>query len=365
MSGVCLVLALALLVVAMPTTTRAAVVVEEGYPIMWQKCPASLAEMPAAAVDGSTVTFDPWQYPQRMAMYRLLMSGTEPHMKSMGPSANDNPLWGLPLQLGWKLKSGRLVDPTEATTCGKESEDMCISPSSWWACVNYFLSVIPFLSAEHAGLIGQADTKIMVAAPSEGAEDYCTSYADCSTKHADLMAKWDSFFTTLKTASESDAPDADKRNQILSTMWAAQKASLEQAATTCAPRKAAYSSPETSFAQSWINSANYVSAAYFHSGLDKSVQFMSPLPSRVLTAQDNPPNISDLSAEENHTLYIFGWMNSINNLLGGTLVRMWQSAMCSDSAREKGRALLDDLVLNPKFAVSGLLSILTEMATSC
>lgn len=50
---------------------------------------------------------------------------------------------------------------------------------------------------------------------------------------------------------------------------------------------------------------------------------------------------------------------------GGSLVRLWRNAMCSAQAREKGQALLHDLVLDPKFPVSGLMSILTEMTTSC
>ncbi|KAL2082510.1 hypothetical protein ACEWY4_022328 [Coilia grayii] len=351
-------LALALLAVV----ARAAVVTEDGYPIMWEKAPAELKDMPV--VDGA-VTINPWQYSQRMGMYRLLLNSTDRYMRSMGPGASDSALWGLPLQLGWKQKSGRLVDPTGASTCGQESDPLCISPNSWWACVNYHLSVIPFLAAVHTGIIGDADTKITVLAPTEGAENYCTSYSDCSTKNADLMSKWDTFFTTMKTASESEASDLEKRNQILSSMWAAQEASLQQATNSCSEWKKSYSSPEMAFSQSWVNAADFVGAAYFLSNLENSVRFMNPLPSRVLTEADEPPNISDLSTEENHALYTFSWMTSMNNILGGSLVRMWHAAMCSDTARERGRELLDNLLLNPKFAATGLVAILTEMQTNC
>lgn len=50
---------------------------------------------------------------------------------------------------------------------------------------------------------------------------------------------------------------------------------------------------------------------------------------------------------------------------GGSLVSLWRSAMCSAPAREKGQALLHDLVLDPKFPGASLMSILTEMTTSC
>ncbi|KAL6485496.1 hypothetical protein MHYP_G00048880 [Metynnis hypsauchen] len=313
------------------TICRAAVVTENGFPILLEKAPALLSELPQA--DG-VVKLDPWDYLQRMAMYRLMINATDPFMSSMGPGATENPLWGLPLQLGWKLKSGRLVDPTGVSTCGQESSDpVCIATSSWWGCANYHLSVIPFLAAVEAGVVGNGQAQVQIQ--------------------------------SLKTISASEASDDDKKDQILGLMWSAQLASLDATSRTCANKTTHYSSTEKSFIESWLNSAQYVGASHFHSSLKKSVQFMTPLPSRVLQETDSPPKIADLSAEENHTLYIFGWMTSINKLLGGTLTSMWQRAMCSAAARVKGRAMLDDLLLNPQFVTSSMLSILTEMTTKC
>ncbi len=84
-------------------------------------------------------------------------------------------------------------------------------------------------------------------------------------------------------------------------------------------RQKLYSSPEVRFGQGWLNSAAYVSAAHFHANIERSEKLMAPLPSRVLQESDRPPNIADLSAEENHALHIFGWMNSINQLLGNNI----------------------------------------------
>ncbi|XP_036438364.1 liver-enriched gene 1, tandem duplicate 1 [Colossoma macropomum] len=347
--------------VLLVTICRAAVVTENGFPILWEKAPALLSELPQA--DG-VVKLDPWDYLQRMAMYRLMINATNSFMSSMGPGATENPLWGLPLQLGWKLKSGRLVDPTGVSTCGQESSDpVCIATSSWWGCANYHLSVIPFLVAVEAGLVGDGQAQVKIQVPAEMASDYCSS--TCSSVHPDAIQKWATFFQSLKTISASEASDDDKRDQILGLMWSAQLASLDAVSSTCADKKTHYSSPERSFIDSWLHSAQYVGASHFHSSMEKSVQFMTPLPSRVLQETDKPPKIADLSTEENHTLYIFSWMTSINKLLGGTLTSMWQRAMCSAAARVKGRALLDDLLFNPQFATSSMLSILTEMTTKC
>lgn len=114
----------------------------------------------------------------------------------------------------------------------------------------------------------------------------------------------------------------------------------------CSFRKSHYSAEEQSFADSWLDSAEYVAAAHFHSNLEKSVLFLNPLPSRILRvltssltylfqclhfadyssivfhsrlqAGDASPNIADLTEEENYSLTIFSWMKNINTILGRT-----------------------------------------------
>ncbi|CAI5683383.1 unnamed protein product [Oreochromis niloticus] len=305
---------------------------------------------------------DPWNYLHRMSLYRLMIAATDPFMGSMGTNATDSPLWGLPLQLGWMLTSGRLADPTGATTCGLEAEPLCISTQSWWACVNYFASVLPFLSAAQQGFMG-AGAQVQMQVPA-GVQDYCTTYADCKAKYPDAMSKWDAFFQGLKTTSESLLPDDVKKDTILGVYWDAQMAST-YASAACNARQSHYSSVEVSFAQSWLNSAEYVAAARFQANMEKALLFLSPLPSRILQEGDSAPNIVGLTAEENHTLYIFSWMKTIDSLLGGTLLRLWKGAMCSVNTRQKGAQVLEQLLLNPSFATSTFLSIITEMTTSC
>ncbi|XP_035384957.1 liver-enriched gene 1, tandem duplicate 1 [Electrophorus electricus] len=380
----------ALALASLAVLCGAAVVMENGLPILWGKTSSLLSNLSGSR---ETVTLDPWDYPQRMVMYRLLINASDPYMGSMGPGTNQNPLWGLPLQLAWKLRSGRLVDPTGADSCGQEgSEHVCIAASSWWGCVNYYLSVIPFLAAVEAGVVGEGLPRIEIQVPAQVAQDYCTSTKTCSSLHADAMAKWVTFFQSLKDISASDMREDEKKDQILGLMWAAELASLSTASNTCAERQVLgqvitcltgvspdsrlilmcpprrqkqYSGLEGSFSESWLSSAQYLASTHFLSSVEMSELLMAPLPGRVLLDSDKPPNIADLSAEENHTLYVFSWINSVNKWLGGSLTTLWQRAMCSSSAREKGRALLQDVALNPRFALASIFSILTEMAMGC
>ncbi|XP_045916548.1 protein LEG1 homolog [Micropterus dolomieu] len=337
-----------------------AVFLENGMPILWAQTAGQVTDLP---IQNGILTPDPWHFLQRMSLYRLMIAATDPFMGSMGTNATDSPVWGLPLQLGWMLTTGRLADPTSATTCGLQTGDTtCISTQSWWACVSYFVSALPFLSAAQQGFMGEG-VQVQMQVP-EGVTDYCTTYTDCAARYPDAMSKWDAFFQGLKSSADSPLPENEKKDALLGLYWAAQMASI-YASAACNAKQSHYSAAEVSFANSWLNSAEYVSAAHFHSNLEKSAMFMSPLPSRILKDGDNAPNIADLSQEENHTLSIFSWMTSVNKILGGTLVHLWRSAMCSVNTREKGREMLEQLLLNPNFATNTFLSIITGMTTSC
>ncbi|KAF0023287.1 hypothetical protein F2P81_023917 [Scophthalmus maximus] len=322
---------LGLLLACAASLCSAAVVIENGMPILWAHTASQMTDLP---IENGVLNPDPWHYLHRMSLYRLMIAATDPFMGCMGTNATDSPFWGLPLQLGWMLTSG----------------------------VNYFVSALPVLSAAQNGFMGPG-LQVQMQMPA-GVEDLCTNYADCSARFPDAMSKWDAFFQGLKAANESPLPDAEKRDSLLGLYWTAQMAST-YASAVCNARQSHYPSTEVSFAQSWLNSAEYVSAAHFQSNMAKSVLFMTPLPSRILQEGDSAPDIPDLSADENHTLSIFAWMQKANNLLGGTLVRLWGRAMCSMNTREKGKEMLEQLLLDSSFVTSSFLSIVTGMATSC
>ncbi|XP_056150156.1 protein LEG1 homolog [Lampris incognitus] len=354
-------LALSVLFAGMVSFTNSAVLVENGLPIFWQQSASQLTDLPT---ENGVLTPNPWHFRDRLSLYRMITTATDPYLSAMGMATTDSPVWGLPLTLGWELNSGRLADPTGTTTCGLQTGDaMCISTQSWWACANYLISVLPFLSAAQQGLFGE-ELQVKMQAPA-GEGDYCTTYADCAARFPDPMAKWDVFYQSLKATLECVLPDDEKQVQLHGRYWAAHQASM-RASAACDSRHRYYSSTEVSFTKSLLNAVEYVAAAYFHSNIDRSLMFLNPLPGRVLQENDKAPNIADLSREENHTLSILSWINYADNSLGDRLLRLWRRAMCSVSTREKGRALLEQILLKQGFVSTALsLSMVTEMTTKC
>ncbi|XP_074541958.1 protein LEG1 homolog [Halichoeres trimaculatus] len=336
--------------------SSSAIVVDNGMPLLWNQ----LGDL--SPKDG-VLTINPWHIFNRMAIYRLMIDATNPVMDPMGPGENQNPMFGLPLQLGWMLTSGRLADPTGTTNCGMDpGEPACISTASWWACENYFVSVLPFLSVVQNKFLGE-DIQVQIQ-PVDGVTEYCNTYAGCLALFPDAMTKWDNFFKGLLASGGSSAPDNEKKDTLLGLYWEAHMASID-ASSACDARKNLLSGPELSFANAWLNSTQYVAAAHFQSGLELATKFLEHLPSQVLKEDDVAPNIERLSQEENQMLMTFTWLDSINTRMSGTLVSVWQKAMCTVSTREKGRALLERILLNTDYNAIGFLGDVTLMAAQC
>ncbi|XP_042358961.1 protein LEG1 homolog [Plectropomus leopardus] len=348
---------LSLLLASAVALCSTASILDNGMPVMWAQASTQMTDLPMK--DG-VVTPDPWIALNRMSFFRLMVNATTPFLSCMGTNATDGPMWGLILQIAWMKTSGRYADPTGATTCGlKTGDTMCISPQSWWSCVNYFVSVLPFLSAAKNGFLGE-NVKVQMQAH-KSVEGYCTTYTDCAAAYPDAMTKWDAFFQGLKATHNPPLSDAEKKDTLLGLYWEAQMASLH-ASAACKDKQSHFSPAEQSFANSWLNNAEYISAAHFHSSLTKAAMYIVPLPSRVLKAGDNAPYIADLTDDENRTLATSYWINYIDSIMGGSLVSSWKKAMCSMETREKGREMMEQLQINPSYGTSTFVSIVTGMS---
>ena len=50
---------------------------------------------------------DPWVYPKRMGMYKILLNKTASYFEKFAPDNEQNFLWGLPLQHSWQFITGK------------------------------------------------------------------------------------------------------------------------------------------------------------------------------------------------------------------------------------------------------------------
>ncbi|XP_072266318.1 protein LEG1 homolog [Pyxicephalus adspersus] len=298
----------------------------QGFPPKWDLVPGDLSDFWNG--HGKFV-INPWNYLERMGMYKILLKATESYLDMGEPGNQRNILWGLPLQHEWQFQTGRLLDDSNGTTCGPNSEDQtCISVRSWWAC-------------------------------------NCYSVSECQSAAPQAMDGWKTFFEVIKTSSQrldtALPPLSKEEDRFLTNMWKPHVESINAGHLRCSKRLHYLSVPEGNFGKDWATAVEFIAATNFPTNFLSTNVFQRFLPHRKLVDGDKVPNIADFSEQENRVLFTLQLINKANTDTGGFLLKLWKKAMCSDQAKAEGRNLLQNLINNPELTPQSVIAIIIEM----
>ncbi|XP_040407039.1 protein LEG1 homolog [Cygnus olor] len=328
---------------------------EQVYPPLWDVVPENLLNFP---VKGNKIVIDPWNYRERLGVYKSLLNSSAIYFTNFGSQNFGNILWGLPLQHGWQFRTGRLADPSSVTSCGYEDGDLCISVRSWWSCMNYYLAVIPFLGAVEAGLFREVLYEIELLPPEERRDDFCYSVADCRSRIPELMDKWKAYFEYLLSTEQKAMGPATFSSFILDDalhyMWKAHVASIAYALPKFQDSLRYLPDPEANFGEDWANAVDFIAATHFCTDLQTTNNFQAFLPQRMLVEGDVLPSISGFSPQQNRVLLSMRALHKANQLTGGLLLKLWKKAMSTEAGRKMGRKLIEDLASGQNFDPVGI-----------
>lgn len=323
---------------------------------------------------------DPWNYMHRMTLYKYFIENIDncAWHKSL-PSFNhsipinilkkynpSNIIWGLPLQHGWQFSSKRLFNEENSTT---------ISPDAWWACMNYYLSVIPYLGAMKANL---APPIVIQNIPN--AELFCASYDDCP----DVVDPWVEFFSYVNITANSctdginkDAtyeydghtPIADRidfnltaqMENILQKLWNAHINSIDTALPLFKSQLALLSPPEATFGTAWAGLVDLISDTFFPCDMLYTDLLQNLLPPRILTADDNAPFIKDISRLQNRAVFLIDAIDKADIDSGGKVSSAWADMMCAESTRAYGREMIALGIYRPTILLEDTAAIYKEI----
>uniref|UniRef100_A0A8C5JMQ5 Chromosome 6 open reading frame 58 n=1 Tax=Junco hyemalis TaxID=40217 RepID=A0A8C5JMQ5_JUNHY len=332
---------------------------EDLYPPLWDLAPGNLLDFP---VKDNKIVINAWNYQDRLGVYKSLLSASAKYFDAFGPQNSGNILWGLPLQHGWQFRTGRLADPSGVTSCGYENgEPLCQSVRSWWSCMNYYLSIIPFLGAVEAGLFGQLPYEIEILPPEEQKDDFCYSVKDCWSRMPKLMDDWKAFFEYLLSTEHKAVSSASlssfKLDDALGLMWKAHTSSIAYALPMFHDSLKYLSDPEANFGEDWADAVDFIAATHFKTDLLTTNNFQAFLPQRMLVEGDVLPSISDFSPEQNKVLVSLRVLHKVNKITGGLLLKVWQKAMSTEAGRRIGRELIESLPSSPKLELLDLIEI--------
>ena len=199
-----------------------------------------------------------WDYLQRMSLYKFLIenvnhcawAGEEHATSSEQMYHPGNILWGLPLQHGWQFSSGRLfLDPETSTT---------ININSWWADINYYLSVLPYLAAAEYGIAPRISLLL-----NPNRQLFCGNVEDCPDDIAPWLEYWklvndtgtscpDHKIGSYPVVNRADFNLSSTMETLLSGLWDAHLHSINVALPKFDAQLGLLSEPEAKFGRSWV-----------------------------------------------------------------------------------------------------------------
>lgn len=318
-------------------------------PPNWQDvAPLSTKYFPADQ-NGSLIV-DVWDYMGRMSLYKFLIENVNHCGWDANSRAHDklylgNIIWGLPLQHGWQLSSGRLLTQENSTV---------LTTKSWWADMNYYLSVIPYFGAVEAGL---APNVVLKYNPDE--ERFCGRSIDCP----DIVEPWTSFFALVQQTNNTycrDNHDSQQDYDVtrfpiaercdfnlsyivelhLQSLWKAHIHSIATGLPLFETELASMAKPEADFGRSWAGLVDLIAESLFPCNNSITNLLQNCLPHRILNDGDIAPKIEDMSRLENRAVWLIDQIYIANQKSHGFVESSWVKMMCTEQERALGREML-------------------------
>jgi uncharacterized protein DUF781 len=293
------------------------------YPV-WSQTPAL------------TDTVNPFEFAQRMAIYRLLVEAAN-RSSIFGAENERNFFWGYVFQLQWQWRSGRL-------RLAKTPEGQ-IDADSMWGYGNYTLSVIPLIAAMNVGTVRPVE---ILPPRADSIFEYVLGGGKAGAVQVpavlqDAVQIWEAFF---KQAAGTKA--GSDLEPLLFLFWNAHKQSLN-AIEQVRPivEKQAYARHEINFFMGWIRMVDYLWVAAWPTDLKFMLENGSDvLPERMLREQDIPGHIPDMNDRVNANVRNILNLSNLSDFRFNFNLWLWKRAMRTRQARDEVVAMLD-AVFNP------------------
>ncbi|KAN0025106.1 hypothetical protein ACTFIV_009522 [Dictyostelium citrinum] len=235
-------------------------------------------------------TYNPWVFEDRLNLYSFLINST--NIPIFGIDNSNNCLHGLQLQFEWQNRSGRLEI---------NQGDM-----------NYYLSIIPYLSAMKMGLVP------VVEIQSINDQRFCTTYEDCDQE---VLGNWDNFFQQIINIRNNGSQGDDQ--QLLKFMWTAHIGSIDKATKLFTDSLLLLPKNELRFGNGWAHFVDVIATVNFNTNYSMVYHLGQQLPPTMLNNNDtNPSSIESFTKEQRNVVLT---MYEINDLSSNSLV--WNSFM--------------------------------------
>ncbi|KAN0035325.1 hypothetical protein ACTA71_004590 [Dictyostelium dimigraforme] len=283
---------------------------------------------------------NPWIYQERLGLYTTLINFT--NIPVFGSDNLNNCLNGLQLQFEWQNYSGRLEIQNSTN----------INLKSWWANMNYYLSVIPYLSAMNNGLVPQVEIF------KTDDNRFCTTYLECDPI---VMHNWDLFFQEIINIKNNGSYGDDQK--ILKIMWNAHVGSIGKAGPIFQDTLSLLPLKEKKFGNGWAHFVDVIAVVNFNTNYSQVSTLGESLPPSIISIFDFPPFISRFTKNQNNVVMS---MFAIDDIAQSSLTwNLFMTLIKTATQNENCRNLINNEINNfIKSPTTTLITILINILTN-
>uniref|UniRef100_G3T1M5 Chromosome 6 open reading frame 58 n=1 Tax=Loxodonta africana TaxID=9785 RepID=G3T1M5_LOXAF len=259
------------------------------YPPLWEEGPSQFSDY--RMKDGQYI-INAWVYPERMGMYKILLTQTARYFERFAPENEQNTLWRLPLQHGWQCSTLFFITIVFQYIQGTQYNNKKCPLTFSSACgLNYFLCVLPFLAVVDSGVMGISSHQVTLLSPPRDQYLFCFNVSTCRSSFLETMNKWNAFYQHLKLPSSTF-------EDLLKYLWAAHTSVLTDTLKTFESRiklKNCFMKRGQKFKEGKRDEIFGYCASDFPTTLIRTHDFQKGLSPWMLVTGDTAPFISDFT----------------------------------------------------------------------
>ncbi|XP_069931012.1 protein LEG1 homolog [Oryctolagus cuniculus] len=286
----------------------------DNYPILWDQINGSITEFP---VQNNKIIIDIWKYIDRLKMYKILMRESDKYFAQFGKNNSENVLWTLTILYGRLYKTDRFSDPSNSSVCAFGGG--CISSSSGWGGINFYVIAMNFLAAVESGFLRDIPYKIEFLSGEERRSDFCYSIEECRRAYPQAMDVAKRFYQymqskmTLSKVGTIPINNGDDTT-VIKYMWDAHQAAIDVAKPKFNDISEYSSATERDFTMDFLTVAEFCEAAEYRPYFGSTVEILLGFPHRPLTDQDANILAPDFNLYEKAHLTSIRTLSRVNKM---------------------------------------------------
>ncbi|XP_072499378.1 protein LEG1 homolog isoform X2 [Notamacropus eugenii] len=330
--------------------TRSAIAENYAYPYLWDQVPRSVEDLP---VKDNKIIMDPWNYTDRLIMYKLILNYSAKYFTQFGINNTGNVFWALSIFNGKLYETGRYNDPSNYLVNGRPQKKNFISIKGGWGGITYHVTIPFFLAALKLNFFGPLPYPIELLQQEERRSDFCYSFDECNASYPQMIASALRIFKYLqsreKKSNNSENPTYNTdMEKITHYMWWGHQKGVDAGKPLFYDNQF-YSTDEKHFAEGFLTTVEFLEAANYPPDMKNSSIVLSAFPHRQLTIGDWFIPGLDFNISEKVLLITTKTISGLNSISGGAFFNIWKKIMMSETARKDAQVLVKIIFLFPRF----------------